>query len=253
MSISRINSVITGARMKRMVKTKAFQTKQNKSGLLRAAQTSGRSGVVSKTGSSLMDILRAMNGDTSMTGEKIVQNQSQRYEYETMRLASERVASHLSALRAEGEKSLFGQGVENREAVEKEISGFVSDYNIMIRRLAASGEKEDAELAKKLGDEITTRTATLKKFGITQDGKGVLSLDLKTLQQADYEELKNTFGSSGSLTKKLASLTESVEKNAKEQIERLEKESYSLSSVYSRYGTSDGFYGTTGSRYSQKG
>lgn len=254
MSISRINAVITGARTKRLVKAKALAVKQNKTGLRANGSTSGRGSVVSKTGSSLMDILRKLNGDTSMTGEKLAENQKQRYEYETMKLAAERVTKHLNALYADGEDSLFAQGEEMREAVEKEISGFVSEYNVMMRKLTASGQKEDAELAKKLKEEIASHAAELKKFGITKDSKGLLSLDAKILKQAEYSELKSTFGSESSLMKKLKTLSETVGENAKEQISRLEKESYTLSSIYSRYGTSDSSYGNmTGSRYSTKG
>ena len=77
---------------------------------------------------------------------------------------------------------------------------------------------------------------------------------MQRLKQAEYSELKSTFGSESSLMKKLKTLSETVGENAKEQISRLEKESYTLSSIYSRYGTSDSSYGNmTGSRYSTKG
>lgn len=255
MSISRINSIINNARTKRLVKTKAFATKQTRVSARATGTNSARSSAVTKNSNSnsLLNILRGMTGDTTMTGEKIAKNQAQSYEYETMRLAAARVGEHMDRLTDIGDQALFAQGEEGREGVEKEISTFVNNYNIMVRKLNASGEEADEKLAEKLSDEISAHAATLKQFGITQDGSGVLSLDQRTLRQSDYEELKKVFHSSTGLPKKIKTLAESVESAAREGLDRLKKENYTLSTTYSRYGTSDSSYGWTGSRYSSKG
>lgn len=254
---NRYNAVISSARMKRISKTRAWTARYKTSGS-RATGTSGTksTGTISKSNNTLLELLNRMNqSDTSMVGEKLAENQGKSYDYDIMRLAAERVSGHLDELLGTGEDSIYAREEvsKDREALAKEISGFVSDYNIMMRKLNSSENSTDTAYARKLKSEISAKEATLKRFGITQDDSGILNLDLQMLKEAELSELQQTFGTEDGFSDRIGALAKKVNENAKEQMEALKKESCTLSSNYSRYGTDSGYYGLTGSRYSAKG
>lgn len=254
---NRNNAVITSARMKRIAKTRAWTARYKASGSRATGTSRANAGTISKSSNStLLEFLNRLNqSDTSMVGEKLAANQSKGYDYDIMRLAAERVSGHLDKLLATGEDSLYAgeDAVEDRDVLAKEISGFVDDYNIMMRKLNSSESSTDTAYARKLKNEISAKEATLKKFGITQDGNGILSLDIQVLKEAELSELQQTFGTKDGFSDRVRTLAKKVSENAREQVKILEKENCTLSSNYSRYGTDSSYYGLTGSRYSAKG
>lgn len=253
---NRIDTVITGARMKRIAKTRAFTTKYKTTGS-RATGSAKSTGVVSKSSNNvLLELLNRINkSDTSMTGEKLAENQSKSYDYDMIRLSAERVGAHMDQLLKTEEDSLYAKEEESKDRAElaREISGFVSDYNIMMRKLSASEESADKAYVRKLKSEVSTYEAALKELGITQDSKGALSLDLQTLTEAELSGIQKVFGAEDGFSGKIKALSKEVGTHAQTQIDKLQKESYSLSTNYSRYGTDAGYYGTAGSSYNAKG
>lgn len=245
--------------MKRIAKTKAWSSRYNASGSRATGTATAKSakstGSISKSNNILLELLKNMNqSDTSMVGEKLAKNQSKSYDYDIMRLASERVSGHLDKLLATGEDSLYAkENVEGKDELAKEISGFVSDYNIMMRKLNSSANSADTAYARKLRNEFSTKEATLKRFGIRQDSDGILSMDIEILQKAETSDLCQVFGTEGGFSERIRTLAKEVNANAKEQMEILEKENCTLSSNYSRYGTDSSSYGWAGSRYNAKG
>lgn len=178
---NRIDTVITRARMNRITKTRIWTNSRN--GKTSAGNTIQKScqssSFKSKSNNVLLQLLNSMNaGSTSMTGEKLAQMQSQCYEYEIMGLAAERVGTHVDKLLAEGEDSLYAkeETAKDREALAREVLGFVSDYNMMMRKLAATGNSADEAYARKLKSQVSTCQDALKQLGITQDSQGILGM-----------------------------------------------------------------------------
>lgn len=242
--------------MKRIAKTRAFTTKYKTTGS-RATGSARNTGVVSKNSNNvLLELLNRINkSDTSMTGEKLAENQSKSYDYDMMRLSAERVGAHMDQLLKTGEESLYAKEEESkdREELAREISGFVSDYNIMMRKLSASEESADKSYVKKLKNEFSAYESALKELGITQDSKGTLSLDMQTFNEAELSAIQKVFGAEDGISGKIKALSKEVGTHAETQIDNLKKESCMLSTNYSRYATDASYYGTTGSRYNAKG
>ena len=251
---NRISSIITGARMNRIAKNKVWNSSQRRSAGLGTGGTSKSKGVVSKSNNLLLQYLNSMNQGSAMTGERLAKIQSQSYDYDIMRLASDRVKAHMEKLTAEEGASVYdGEDTQAvMDALTKEVSGFVEDYNMVLRKLNESGSNTDEAYAKKLKSQVFGYQASLKQLGITADSKGILSIDRKVFGQAEIAEIKRIFGAKDGFSGKMENLAKEVDSYARKQIEDLKKELCTASTSYNRYGTS-GSADSTGSRYSAKG
>ena len=69
----------------------------------------------------------------------------------------------------EGEKSLYQEGEDTGKKLTKEMESFVSDYNMMIRKIGDLSDSVDETYAKKLKTEISARETALKQIGRALD------------------------------------------------------------------------------------
>ena len=90
-----------------------------------------------------MQFLNQFQNGTAVSGDKIVENQKKSYDYEITGLAAERVETHMKRFLEEGEKSLYQEGEDAGKQLTKEMESFVSDYNMMIRKI---GDLSDLSL-----------------------------------------------------------------------------------------------------------
>lgn len=240
---NRANMVIMNARMKRQARTQLLtrrNTKKVSSGSFK-----------SKTNQSLLDVLNKNNTDKTNIGS-LLENKSKIYDYGIVETSAERVGGHLAALAETGEKSVY-EKEESKEAVEKELQSFVSNYNIMLRKLKSVGGTVNSAYEKKLKDMIAAKKEEFAKFGISQNVNGTLEFDAKTFRNADIAAAKEFFGGESGMAGKLLAQTQQIEKHAADQITALKKSTYALSSNYSRYGSSAYDGSTSGYKYNARG
>lgn len=254
---NRINTVITEARMNRIAKTRIWTNNWNRKTTGGNATSSGyqSKGATSKSSNLLLQILNSMNSSMSTTGKKLAENQSKSYDYEMMRIAADRVETHMEKLLETGEGSMYAaeETETDREKLSREVLGFVSDYNLMLRKLNNSGSSADEGYAKKLKSQFSANQAALKNLGITQDSQGVLTMDLKIFTQAELSDIQKMLADEDGLSGKIKELAKEVSGYAKTQTDSLKKENDTLSGNYSRYGTDNGSTKTTGNWFSAKG
>ena len=172
--------------------------------------------------------------------EKLAQNSSDQLFYTRMQTAAGQVKSSAEKLLKTGENSIFEQEdtAKAKEQAVEEIKNFVNDYNILMGRLNSSSDATDTTYRKKLQDIAVAGKKELEKVGITIGKNGTLSLDDKKLKEAELSNEKSLFYTKGCLGEKVKTVSDLVYKHAKEKVQTLEKESYSLSANYTRYGTS---------------
>lgn len=250
----RISTAITNARTTRMMKNRAWTSKYNMNSKTGSMATGGKNGAISKQDNLLLQFLQQMNQNKDgMTGEQLAEKQSKIYDYDIIAVSADRVKGHMDKLSADGDASLYTDEPETRVVLEREIKGFVDDYNIAMRKLNGIGDSVSEACKRKLKSEISGRQSALKQLGITVNSDGTLACDTKTLKNADTEDIKNVFCGEKGLSDRVKELMENISKNADTQQEALKKEIYNISANYNRYGADNGSYGTAGNRYNAKG
>ena len=193
-----------------------------------------------------MQFLNQFQNGTAVSGDKIVENQKKSYDYEITGLAAERVETHMKRFLEEGEKSLYQEGEDTGKQLTKEMESFVSDYNMMIRKIGDLSDSVDETYAKKLKTEISARETALKQIGITLQRDGTLLLDKTVFQTVKPEAVQKIFGDK-------STLASGVKSNCRKQAAALSATSYTTSGNYSRYASDSNQTRQTGSRYNAKG
>lgn len=240
---NRANMVIMNARLKRQSRTQSLIKRNTKK------VSSG--GFKSKTNQSLLAALNKNSGEKT-NGATLAENQSKSYDYGIVETSAERVGSYLAALGETGEKSVY-EKEDAKAAVEKELQSFVSNYNIMLRKLKSIGGTVNSAYEKKLKDMIAAKKEEFGKFGISQNVNGTLEFDVKTFRNADVAAAKDFFAGESGMASKLLAQTKQIETHAADQIAALKKSSYALCSNYSRYGSSIYDNGVSGYKYNARG
>lgn len=249
---NRDQSAILGARNNRLAKMRAFSGSTK---IRAASKGTTQSALKSKNykTSAWMQFLNQFQNGTAVSGDKIVENQKKSYNYEIAGLAAERVETHMKRFLEEGEKSLYQEGVDSGKQLTQEMESFVSDYNMMIRKLGEVSDSVDTAYAKKLKAEISARESTLKQIGITQEKDGTLSFDKNVFQTVKPEAVQKIFGDKSTLSNRLQVLASGVKSNCRKQAAALSSASYTTSGNYSRYASGSDQTRQTGSRYNAKG
>lgn len=244
---NRINMTIMNARNARIAKSKAF--------MAGAKRNTYSSGSTNKSGNStLVDLLNKLNGNSSSTADKLVENQKKSYAYSMIERSTELLGKHMDKFLATGEKSLFGQEdkAAAKEQAVNEVESFVNDYNIMMGKLNSSSNAVDKAYAKKLQGYVSVYGSALKKAGITKNSNGLLELNTDVLKEADLKDLEAAFGKSDGFGGKISEQAKEIKEYAQKQIKDLERSSFIASSNYNRYGTNNSSYGN-GSSYNVRG
>lgn len=240
---NRSNMVITNARLKRQTRIRSLSTRTS-AGKIQAG------GFKSRTNKSLLETLNKTNSSETNL-QTLVNNQNKSYAYGIVETAAERVRGSLSSLAESGDASFWEKDADGT-AAEKEVQSFVSNYNIMLRKMSGIGGSVNQAYEKKLKDLITAKKAELRNFGITQNADGTLEFDEKTFRKADRKAVENFFSGDSGMAQRILTQTKQVEQYAAEQIATLKKNSYTPSSNYSRYGSSTG-NGASGYWYNARG
>lgn len=243
---NRVNMTIARARMTRVAKTRTFTA---------ARKSSGHTSSVSGKDNSMQALIQQMlKKSEASSAEKLAENQKQSYQYEVMEKSAQNVEGRIAKLKADGEKSIFGQ--ENQEAAQeaavKEISGFVSDFNVMVGELGGSKNQLDSVFLRKLNDVTMRYSTELEQMGITRNSNGTLSVDQKVLQAAELSDLKKLFGPDNTFAAKIGEQAGLIKESAQRNIETLKTDSWQISQNYNRYGADSSIWGN-GSRYNAKG
>ena len=249
---NRYNTVITRARISRTAKEKSVAVKRGS-----VSTTSRTGGSFASKNTVTQLLLQQLTGknSTSVTAEKMAEYQSRIYDYGVVNVAAERVGKQLGKLMQTGEGSLFAAAEESGDysEIEKEISSFVGDYNLMLRKLQESGNSADAAYAKQLKSDMNKNYTALKEIGITSDANGILTFDQKVFAEADKGKLKDLFGPSSTLAAGLKKLAGNIESFTLSQQKELQEKMYKGSSNYNQSGLSDYYEWMTGSSYNAKG
>lgn len=232
---NKIYASINRARTARLAKQKTLSSRMKTTTTAKssASKTSG----AARTQAYLS---RLTGNNNSSVIEKLAQNSSNQLFYTRMQTAAGQVKSSAEKLLKTGENSIFEQEdtAKAKEQAVEEIKNFVNDYNILMGRLNSSSDATDTTYRKKLQDIAAAGKKELEKVGITIGKNGTLSLDDKKLKGAELSDEKSLFYTKGCLGEKVKTVSDLVYKHAKEKVQTLEKESYSLSANYTRYGTS---------------
>ena len=236
---NRDQSAILGARNNRLAKMRAFSSSTKTRASSKGTTQSAPKSKNYRT-SAWMQFLNQFQNGTAVSGDKIVENQKKSYDYEITGLAAERVETHMKRFLEEGEKSLYQ---EAGKQLTKEMESFVSDYNMMIRKIGDLSDSVDETYAKKLKTEISARETALKQIGITLEKDGTLSFDKTVFQTVKPEAVQKIFGV----------LASGVKSNCRKQAAALLATSYMTSGNYSRYASDSNQTRQTGSRYNAKG
>ena len=249
---NRDQSAILGARNNRLAKMRAFSSSTKTRASSKGTTQSAPKSKNYRT-SAWMQFLNQFQNGTAVSGDKIVENKKKSYDYEITGLAAERVETHMKRFLEEGEKSLYQEGEDAGKQLTKEMESFVSDYNMMIRKIGDLSDSVDETYAKKLKTEISARETALKQIGITQEKDGTLSFDKTVFQTVKPEAVQKIFGDKSTLSNRVQVLASGVKSNCRKQAAALFATSYTTSGNYSRYASDSNQTRQTGSRYNAKG
>ena len=238
---NRDQSAILGARNNRLAKMRAFSSSTKTRASSKGTTQSALKSKNYRT-SAWMQFLNQFQNGTAVSGDKIVENQKKSYDYEITGLAAERVETHMKRFLEEGEKSLYQEGEDAGKQLTKEMESFVSDYNMMIRKIGELSDSVDASYAKKLKTEISAR-----------EKDGTLSFDKTVFQTVKPEAVQKIFGDKSTLSNRVQVLASGVKTNCRKQAAALSATSYTTSGNYSRYASDSNQTRQTGSRYNAKG
>ena len=229
MKIANRNSmVLVRARNARLAKTRAYTHNARKYKKTTGSSNSAKYGNLFQT----LSAIRQQSTDSSKV-QQIASATKLSYGYTVMEDAAERLDTQLTKLLSKENESLFeGDGTE----AQKEVSRFVNNYNIVMGRLNDAGTTADKNYAKKLQNEFSAYSSDLKKIGITQGKNGTLSVDETALKNAKAEDIKTVFGADAVFAQKTQATLKQITTYAKGKIQTLEKQIYSASANYNRYG-----------------
>ena len=230
---NRDQSAILGARNNRLAKMRAFSSSTKTRASSKGTTQSAPKSKNYRT-SAWMQFLNQFQNGTAVSGDKIVENQKKSYDYEITGLAAERVETHMKRFLEEGEKSLYQEGEDTGKQLTKEMESFVSDYNMMIRKIGDLSDSVDETYAKKLKTEISARETALKQIGITLQRDGTLLLDKTVFQTVKPEAVQKIFGDKSTLSNRVQVLASGVKSNCRKQAAALSATSYTTSGNYSR-------------------
>ncbi|MBD5481250.1 MAG: hypothetical protein HDR15_01765 [Lachnospiraceae bacterium] len=109
--------------------------------------------------------------------------------YEKQEDAAKRLEQTAKELSAQGEDSIYGQ-TENKEELAEKVMELVKQYNEVLSGFQGSTGLLDTFYRQNLKSLVTEQKDVLQKLGITTDKNGQLSVNGRTLHDADRETLE---------------------------------------------------------------
>lgn len=175
--------------------------------------------------------------------------------YEKMEKSANSIQANVEAMLKIGKMSYTDdetgkQAQENdKNNLIKDIKDFVSDFNEVYSDLADIGGVANTAFKKTLNSIVSANKNALKEIGITVSNSGELTIDEKTLTDADFDKVKELFAKEGSFADKISTKMESIESAAANSLTTLSK-LYGATSTYNKYGTSNSYFNGYNSGYS---
>lgn len=184
------------------------------------AQTTRETGIPLAQGS-LLDALNNQNTSSNLL-DALNQNQNAKktaaIQEASQKLgnASEGLQETASKLAQTGEDSLFGKAEESKETTDiiSEVKDMIESYNKTLELIKEADGSLNSFYYKELKGAAAGSAEQLKAVGITQNKDGSLVIDEKALEKADYDTLKETFGSEAVFTKTAVYISSRISENA---------------------------------------
>ena len=133
----------------------------------------------------------------------------------------------------------------DKKNLMKEIEDFVSDYNEVYNDLCDIGSASNLAYKKSLDSIVSVNENALKAIGITVSKSGELVIDQKTLENADFDKVKEVFAKEGGFAEKISKKMGNIEDGAANSLTTLSK-LYGATSTYNKYGTSNSYFNGNG-------
>lgn len=191
------------------------------------------------------------NGLLSATDTKSKEN------YTSIKSAAESLKKRTKTLldmpEKEWEKLTEEEVAKYKEDVVTEVSGVISDYNQMIKKMTEEGGSVNEIYAKQMKGYFQNAKSKLEELGITQNSDGTLSLNKELLNAADASKMKEVLGKAGTFIDDIGKRAENVIANAETNLAVLNRSQYAGNYSYNQYGSDifDALLG--GSKYNAKG
>ncbi len=178
--------------------------------------------------------------------------------YTAMKAAAESIQKNakklLSMPSKKWEEMTEEEVAKYKEDVASEMSSFIGNYNTLVNNLSEEADSKVNEIyLKQLKGYFTNVKADLEALGITQDGKGKLSLDEEKLKAADADKIKKLLGTEGTFVDDVGKRAENVAANADTNLAVLNKSLYAGNYSYNQKGNDIFDILASGGKYNAKG
>lgn len=187
----------------------------------------------SKSNSKSNSVTTASNKNTRETIES-------KTNYTSMKKAGESLLEHVNKLQEiydrEWEDLTQEEAESYRAKAETEITGFVDEYNTLVKTLSKESSSANDTYLKQLKNYAQSVKGTLSEIGITIENDSTLSIDKELLQAADDSKLQQLFGGTASFAGKTAKRAENIVANAVTNLSILNSSLYSGSYSYNKSG-----------------
>ncbi|MDE7415514.1 MAG: hypothetical protein K2N44_04230 [Lachnospiraceae bacterium] len=216
---------------------------------LRSARRSRAGKIISSRTSGTSSRSRFKAGSTKRTtsASASLTQTRQLAKYEQVEKAANSIQANVKNMLKLG-KSTYTEDETGKKAQEndknnliKYIKNFVSDYNDVYNDLGDLGGAANTAFKKNLDSILSTNKTALKEIGITISNSGELTIDEKTLENADFDKVKALFAKEGGFADKVSTKMESIESAAVNSLTTLSK-LYGATSTYNKYGTSNSYF-----------
>ena len=199
---------------------------------------------IEASGNDLIDLIRSrhqasLNNEAAKASANSLEQKKSIYE----KLGKESSALSVEAakLLTDDENSLITAAEKSGDRTEllQTISSFVDQYNQIYSDLNVAGGEVNTLYAKILKEFATQNAEALSTIGITQKDNGLLQLDAKITEKAEFAELKSVFQGEGSFLAGVNETNVRVAANAKTYMDYFNGTSYgTLSNSYGLSGSS---------------
>ena len=184
------------------------------------AKSAAKSGI-SLQGTSLLNILNhksssgllgSIGNNTSTSASKILKKSN----YSKLEDLSENLNKYASKLTDSVKDSIYDNAKEggNTKDILSDISKMIEGYNATMKQLKITGGTMNEFYRQQLKEISTGSKEALKGIGITQEKDGSLTVNEKTLQNADADALKQALGNESGFVSKLSFISNRINQNA---------------------------------------
>lgn len=123
----------------------------------------------------------------------------------------------------------------DRDAAYKAVSGFVSEYNDTISKIADTGNASIRNGGSRMKQMTDIMKNSLSKVGISIQDDGKLSLSEEAFKGADYSKLKSVFGGKNSYADIISGYASGIASSAQNAENKYGSGVYGSNGAYSSY------------------